>query len=213
MSNANMSEIDKQINAAKAKQARQGKSTMVTEGDAKPKATRKRLTPEEREARDKAKAEERAQKKAEREAKRAAKKAEREANKQPAHMKKIQKIMDALPELPDEAEIFFNQVVANLNVDAADALVKHLDVFVRTERTKQALNRNVEAGQTVRIVSGPAKFIGCVGTVVKAQRIRCYVNVPGHDKDVYLFISDTEDCVNGELVQGSEEPTEAAAEA
>jgi hypothetical protein len=27
---------------------------------------------------------------------------------------------------------------------------------------------------------------------MKAQRIRCYVNVPGLDKDVYLFISDVE---------------------
>jgi hypothetical protein len=34
--------------------------------------------------------------------------------------------------------------------------------------------------------------VGQTGTVSKAQRIRCYVEIPGVNKPVYLFTSDVE---------------------
>lgn len=210
---ADMNEIDRKIAEAKAKQAKQGKTTQVNDQVESTRKRRPRLTAEERAERDAAKDAEKAERKKEREAKRAAKLAEREANKKPAHMVKIQKVLDALPELSGPAEERFAEATASLSLTDLENLSAHLSGHVRVERTKQALSRTVEEGQTVRIVGGPAKFIGKVGTVNRAQRIRCYVQVPGHDKEVYLFISDTEDVTEGTLVTETEDVQDAAAEA
>jgi flagellar biosynthesis GTPase FlhF len=193
-----ISEIDKQINEARAaKDEMQNDGTQV---DSQPRR-RPRLTKEEREERDRLLAEQKAEKKAQREEARLARKAKQAANKLPPHMKKIQKIFDALPELSERTKEQFELLESSFSLSEIEALIPHLECHVRMERTTLALSRTVEEGQTVRIISGPTKFIGKVGTIVKSQRIRCYVKVPGHSKDVYLFISDTQDCAEGTLVE------------
>ena len=71
-------------------------------------------------------------------------------------------------------------------------LALHLQHFNRVKATERALGQRVVQGTSVRIVAGDPRFIGLSGTVVKAQRIRCYVEVPGIKKPVYLFTSDVE---------------------
>jgi hypothetical protein len=53
-----------------------------------------------------------------------------------------------------------------------------------------AVGAKLVVGQLVTIMSGNAKFVGQHATVAKVQRIRCYVDVPGVEKSVYLFTSD-----------------------
>lgn len=184
----NTDKIDAAINAAKKRVAAKGGNTKTT-GD-KPK--RKRLTAEEREARDKARAEAKAQREAEREAARAAKIAEREANRKPAHMAKVEKAAEKLPPLTDNAQEFLTNATEGLTPAEVFTLAEHFKHFVRVQRTQAALEMELGVGDTVRIKSGHPRFVGETGTVMKAQRIRCYVEVPGYDKQVYLFTSDVE---------------------
>jgi hypothetical protein len=62
-------------------------------------------------------------------------------------------------------------------------------------------SNKVEAGNTVTIISGDARYVGKTGTVSKAQRIRCYVEIPGVSKPVYLFTSDVEVMAAAEQAQ------------
>lgn len=198
-----VTQLDKAVAAAKARKAAKGGATAsatTAEKPAKaPKAAkepsapkRPRLTDEEKAAREAAKAAERTAKKATRDAARAAKKAERDASRQPAHMRKVMKAAERLGTLSPEATLIFNEASANLPAAELATLALHIQHFNRVKATERALSQVIEAGQTVRIVGGDPRFIGQTGTVTKAQRIRCYVEVEGAKKPVYLFTSDVE---------------------
>lgn len=181
--------IDAAINEANAQKELQGE-----EGATAPATTsRKRLSPEERAERDQAKAQEKEEKRLAREAKAAERKLQAEANKKPAHLIRVQKANEKIPELTVEAKDMLVQLLGmGLSLADLEAFSGHVAGHVRLERTKIALDSTVEVGQTVRIVGGDAKFVNMVGTIDRAQRIRCYVNVPGVDKPVYLYTSDVQ---------------------
>ncbi len=208
MTDAKVSELDKALAKVKARKAnKDGNTTSTTttaSGEKPAKAPkpakepsapkRPRLTEEQKAEREAAKAKERAEKKAAREAARAAKKAEREQAKQPAHMRKVQKAAEKLGPIGNEAlQLMFNEITANYTAAQVTQLAAHLNHFNRVKATERALNQKIEAGQQVRIVGGDhPQYIGKTGTVTKAQRIRCYVEVEGAKKPVYLFTSNVE---------------------
>jgi hypothetical protein len=124
---------------------------------------------------------------------RRAEKAETNADKKPVHMKKIETAAAKLPLLTsDDSRRIYDEIVTNLSQDQVTALALHLQHFTRTKATERALGQRVVAGAKVRIVGGDPRFIGKFGTVDRAQRIRCYVNVPGAKRPVYLFTSDVD---------------------
>lgn len=198
LSNQAISEIDKALNAAKARSAAKRANGETAEKPAhEPKASkepaeakRPRLSDEEKQARENARAQERAAKKAERDAQRAAKRAEREASKQPAHMRKVMKAAERLNPLAQAAQLLFNEATANLTASELATLALHMQHFNRVQATTRALGQRVEVGQQVQIVGGDPRFVGKTATVTKVQRIRCYAKIDGVKKDVYLFTSD-----------------------
>ncbi len=180
--------IDQAINASKAARATETDAGATASTESKPK--RRRLTPEERETRDALREKEKAERKAAREAASAAKKAEREANRKPPHMSKVEKAAAKLPIMSPEAQEAFDTLTAGLESSDMFTLTENLRHHVRVQQTTQALNTNLTVGQVVTIVGGNRRFIGQTATVAKVQRIRCYVDVQGYDKPVYLFLSD-----------------------
>lgn len=181
-----ISEIDKLIAAAKARKAAKaalkGETSEVSD-DATP--------ADKAEAKEK-RAAQRAEDKAKREAERAERKAAKAASKadKTAHMLKVNKAASRLPELEPSAALILSEATANLSAAQVAALALHLQHFNRAKATERALSSRIEAGAHVTIVGGDPRFIGRTGTVTKAQRIRCYVSVEGHDKPIYLFTSD-----------------------
>jgi len=135
---------------------------------------------------------------ADREARKVAKEAERQKKKEtkvaqrtgPAHMSKVDKAAERLPTLTSEAKALLDDCTSQLHPDQLAALALHIQHINRVNATQRALSAKVEAGTAVRIVGGDPKFIGRTGVVFKAQRIRCYVTVPGVNRPVYLFTSD-----------------------
>jgi len=184
------SAIDKALAAAKARKA--AKEGLQTDG----------APPVDREVRVKQTDEEKARKVAERAARQAEMKAQREARKaakasektngKPAHMKKIERAAGKLPELTEPAQLLFNEATTNFSAGQLTALALHLQHFNRVKATERALGQKFEVGQQVRIIGGDPKFFGQVGTITKAQRIRCYVAVPGIKREAYCFTSDVE---------------------
>lgn len=160
-----ITEVDKQIAAAKANKA-------------------KRVTDPEREAQKAAAAAEREAKKAERQAERDRKAAER-ANRQ-VHMAKVDRAAQQLPTLSNDASRLFNEITANLSQNDVASLAAHLNHFNRVHATQSSATATLSEGMTVVITGGDPKYIGKTGTVSKAQRIRCYVDIGG-EKPVYLY--------------------------
>lgn len=158
----------------------------------------------EKRARPAISAEEKAAKSAEREAQREARRAQRSAAREArdaaraakpaAHLKKVEKAQSLLPALSPDATAAFNSVTATLGAVDLAALAAHLQHNVRVQRTLKSTGEHPElsAGDRVRVVGGDPRFVGAEGVVVKAQRIRCYVEVPGKAKPLYLFTSDVE---------------------
>lgn len=145
------------------------------------------LTPEQKAERALATASLKAQKVALREEKRAAK----AAASVPKHMAKLNTAKGKLLPLTGDSQKYFDQLVSNLPTESIETLSGHLSFHVREQRTKNAVNSTVKVGQPVKVTGGEDKrYVGQVGTVVKAQRIRCYVEVAG--KQLYLFTSDVE---------------------
>lgn len=189
----NVSVIDAAINKAKARKAT--KSGDKSEGSKEPKVPgtkRPRLSDEEKASRQANRDAERATKKASRDEARQAKRAMRDANKAPAHIAKVAKAFAKLPVLNETAQVAFGDITSNFSRDQVAAIAAHLNHFNRAKATERALSQKLEQGMSVRIVGGDSRFIGKVGTVSKAQRIRCYVEVEGAKKPVYLFTSDVE---------------------
>ena len=114
-----------------------------------------------------------------------------DADKKPAHMKKVEKAAAKLPKLSDQATLLFNEIISNLDAATIASMALHLQHHNRVAATTRARECSIEAGDSVRIIGGDPRFIGMTGTVDRAQRIRCYVEVPGR-KPIYLFTSDVE---------------------
>lgn len=204
-----ISAIDKALANAQARKAAKSASgeASATAAPKEPKAEKPRMTDEEKAAKLAARETERAAKKAERDVARAAKLAERNASKSPAHMKKVQKAAEKLSALGQAAELLFNEATANLSAAELASLATHIQHFNRVKATERALNQELTVGQTVNIVGGDPRFIGKSGTLSKVQRIRCYVDVEGINKPVYLFTSDVALAETNEAIV---EETEAA---
>ena len=191
-----LSAIDKALAAAKARKAmKEGTSTDTVEIATS--VPRQKQTSEQKAAKLAERAQRQAQLKADREARRAAKASQ---PKGPAHMKKIDRAASKLPSLNGQAQLLFNEATTNFSAEQLTALALHLQHFNRVKATERALGQKIEAGQAVRIIGGDPRFVGMTGTVTKAQRIRCYVSVPGFKRDAYCFTSDVEVC---EVAQAS----------
>lgn len=147
----------------------------------------------------------RAERKAKKEAEKAAKATAKASTKKPAHMAKLEKAAAKLPTLSAEAEKEFNFAVANLTGADIAALALHLQHHNRAAATERALNVKIEAGMRVRIVGGDPRHIGKVGTVDRAQRIRCYVTLDGSDKELYCFTADCEEITEEVAATGTDE--------
>lgn len=212
--NTKLSAIDKALAAAKARKA--AKDGTPVEASEKPVKAKGQKTPKVKvEAADKAaeKLAKEAARKArqeqlsvEREARRAAKAKERAQAKTP-HMKKIEKAAAALPAMSDTMTLTFNEVTTNFSAEQINALSLHLQHFNRIKSTERALalvNQKLEVGDKVRIISGPNKYVGMIGVVTIARRIRCFLEIPGHSKSVYLFTSDVEPVSGEALATGTE---------
>jgi transcription antitermination factor NusG len=102
----------------------------------------------------------------------------------------VEKAANKLLVMGEAVRDTFNSATTNLTLTELTVLADHLKHFVRVQSTEKAVSVKLTVGQVVRIVNGPAKFIGCIATVVKPQRIRTYVEVPGVSKPIYLFTSD-----------------------
>lgn len=190
-----ISTIDAALAASAKRQAAKKNNTPATEGSPAPAAAPKRVikTPEQRIEEAKQRENERAQRKADRQAKRDAEKAAKPAP-APAHMKKVEKAAERLPALSEDAKAFFEEAKAALPTNDLIALAAHLQLHCRASATVESSTRKLAEGQQVTItttdVAAYAKFIGKTGTVAKANRVRCYIAVPGVEKLVYLHISD-----------------------
>lgn len=202
----NVSKIDAAIAAAKARKAAKEGASAATEKPAKPAkapkepkgpkepADPKKVKPskEEREAKVAALKAAREERKAKKAAERAAVAAAKAAAKKPAHVAKLDRAASKLPLMNTIASEMFSEITANLSRAQIDAVAQHLLHWNRVKATEAATVAKLEPGETVRIVGGDGRFVGYTGTVEKAQRIRCYVNVPDIGKVVYLFTSDVE---------------------
>ena len=128
-----------------------------------------------------------------REAAKVAKAAVKPARK-PAHMKKVEAAAARLPRLNSDAELSFNELIANHSAEQLSALALHLQHHNRVAATQRSVtvSDNLHIGNTVRIIGGDPRYIGMTGTVDTVRRIRCFVNVPGVRKPVYCFVADVE---------------------
>jgi hypothetical protein len=205
----NMSVIDAALAKAKErKAAKNGETTAVPVSASEtspntPKAPKAVASDEEKAAKKAEKDAERAAKKLERDKAREVRKAEKAAEKsnKKAHMSKVDKAAEKLPALDEATLSTFNEITANFSAASVANLAAHLQHFNRVKATERALNQSVKTGDEVTIISGDPRYIGKTGTIVKSQRIRCYVNIPGEnnrpvpgidDLGVYFFTSDVE---------------------
>lgn len=219
-----VSAVDKALAAAKARKAAKAtkapdaptpEATSAPEADASAaKEAAKAAKKAERDASRAAKKAEREIAKAEKKAARDAKRAEKaaaKADRKPAHMSKVEKAAAKLPTINDNATRLLNEATTNFSLDQLSAIAEHIRHFVRTKSTERALSTKLTVGQVVRIVNGNPRFIGSVATVMKAQRIRCYVEVQGYDKRVYLFTSDVIPLTKAQATLVDEPEDQAAA--
>jgi hypothetical protein len=138
---------------------------------------------------------ERSERRAAADAKRAEAKAERSAKQSahgPVHMKKVDKAASKLPALSEAAQTKLNELKLELSNIDMTALALHMQHHVRVAATSAAHGRKFTNGQRVRIVGGDPRFIDQVGIIDQARNIRCFVNVEGAKKPVYVFTSDIE---------------------
>ena len=114
------------------------------------------------------------------------------SDKKAAHLKKVSRAASKLPVLSDSAQALLDEVKTNLGRVEQSSLALHIQHFVRLKATEMSAGRRFRNGQKVRIVAGDLNFIGAVGTVESARPLRCFVNVPGAKKPVYVFTSELE---------------------
>jgi 3D (Asp-Asp-Asp) domain-containing protein len=205
-----LSAIERALAAVRARKAAKGESDEAPTVVATPKtrgltATAKVVAAEKKEdvARRKAeasaeldriKAERRAQREADRTAKAAERAEEREARaaekgntRSSAHMKKIETARSKLPSLEAHAANIFADATSNLTTTQLEALAVHLQFHNRLAATTAAPTKPIPVGTQVTIVGGEHRFVGKVGTVVKSQKLRSFVSIPGSKRDHYTF--------------------------
>lgn len=129
------------------------------------------------------------------------------ADKAPAHMAKVDKLANQLPELSGDSATLF---VALQNLSTADlnCVLAHLNVEIRRRGVmsiashvqEDGSTKGLTVGQRVKIRSGNPKFLGQYGVVEKVARLRCYVRLNGRDRADYFFIADAEP-VGGQVLQ------------
>lgn len=220
----NISKIDALIAAAQARKAAKEAAGIQTEDAAKPKKEKKpkkdKVTSDDEETTNstrEAKAAERAQKKAqieeERAQRRAAKEEERRTKraekettkeKKTAHMSKVERAEAKLPVLDTMAQQEYNDIIVNFPREQIAGLALWLQHYNRVKATERSLDAKLNVGDQVDIIGGDPKHVGKTGTLVKVQRIRCYVEVPGVNKPVYLFTSDVSPVTSIILSTGTE---------
>lgn len=195
--NKKTANVDKRIQEAQNRRAERRGQPIGSARPSQPppageqESKRKRLSPEERQARDEQREKDRAERRQAREAIREQKRLEREANRQTPHMKKVEKAAANLPQMSAGAKALYEQITGQGNLQEAFALSQNLLHFVRMQRTMQALESRLIEGQPVKIIGGTdARLHGKVGVVSKVQRIHCYVEIPDMERPVYLFTSD-----------------------
>lgn len=133
-----------------------------------------------------------------RETKRAEKRAAREAKRAetasgPSHMKKVMKAREKLPAMDEATARSFSDVIGSLTALQISTLSLHLQVHNREQATLRAgSQRPLSMGAKVRIVGGDPKFVGMVGTVVHAQKLRAKVAVDGFKNPVYIYTGEAE---------------------
>lgn len=189
-----MGQIDQAIAAARQRKADRGGTPIVSKGrgSTAEKAPRIKLTAEEKAAHTIAKDAKRTAVKAMKDRIRTEKRAERDASKPKPHLAKVLKAAARLPTLGTKARGLFNEITVNLPAVEAASLAMHLVHFNRANATQRAIGQKLEVGQPVRVIGGDPRFIGMMGNVSRAQRIRAYVTLPGVKKDIYVFISEVE---------------------
>lgn len=196
--NSDVSEIDKAI--AKAQEKKAKRQALNGEAVTKPVKLKAAAPPKAPKATDEEKLAKRAARKVEADAKaavraeaRAERKAARALAKATPHMKKIERAASRLPALTDEARLVFNDVTVNFAAADVASIAAHLQHFNRVSATGRAVGATAPSvGASVTIVGGDPRYVGKTGVVTKAQRIRCYVEVEGAKKALYLFISDVQ---------------------
>lgn len=190
MNDDKMSKIDAAIAASQARKA-QKKGTPVSDVSMEA-PRRKRLTEEERAARDEQRASEKARRTQARLEKKAQRARDREAARaaHPAHMVKVEKARAKLPVMSEGLTKSYDALTSGFSPADIDILCKHLALHVRASRTQAALKSELTVGQTVLITGGDPRYRGMTGTVSEARTIRCFVNIPSREKPVYLFISE-----------------------
>lgn len=192
-----LSAIELAIAAAKARKASKGEQHAEAEATAN-KPVKVKTDPEfakaqRKEANDALRAAAKAKREAERDERRGRKAAQaQEKAERPAHMKKVNRAAEKLPTINDEASRIFDEITTNCSAEQVAAIALHLQHFNRAKATERALTQKIEVGSRVRIVGGDPKFIGQEGTVSSVRRIRCFVDVSGAKKPVYLFTSDVQ---------------------
>lgn len=202
-STTKISAIDKALAAAKARAAARSGLEDAASAEQKPKVkthptfekTQKEAASKKlKEATKQAAAAERAAAKAIRDAERQKRQEAKAADggKKGTHMKKVEKAGAKLPSLNEAAQLTFNEITTNLSRDQVAAIALHLQHFNRVKATELAAGRTYKQGQAVRITGGDPRYIGVQGTIDAARPLRCFVNVPGVRKPVYLFTSDIE---------------------
>ncbi len=175
------------VDARKAAKAGENNTGMAAATDNGDHQARKKYTPQERIERAQQLEKEREDRAAARKAESDKKKAAATANRGTPHMSKVEKAAAGLAPMDAETQAYFDQIKGELGQAQIDTLLAHLAFLSRRSATEGSLDVKLEAGQQVRIVSGPAKLIGKVGIVEKAQRIHCYVSLEGASKPAYLF--------------------------
>ena len=165
----------------KAKVAKVKKETEATFAKAQKDRANKELTELQRAAA-------KAKRDADREARRAEKAAAAEGKK--SHMKKVERAASKLPALSSEAQIKLNELRLELSNVELTALSAHILHHVRATATAAAAGKRPSVGSKVKIVGGDPKHFGLVGTVTESRPLRCFVEVSGVKKPLYLFNSD-----------------------
>jgi len=140
-------------------------------------------------------------KKAEKETAKAAKKAAKAGEEKVPHLKKVEEAASFLPDLTDST---VNLVAAfdSLTATEVSIALAHIEHSLRQRQTLASTKvTDIDAGDLVEILSGPAEYIGERGRVVKAQRIRCFVELAGVNKPVYLFTADVRKVESAEATE------------
>jgi len=190
----NISAIDKALAAAKARRAAKEAAGALepSASEARGTAAVAHVAPafaaqQKKEALALARETARAAREAAREAKRSSR-----APKGETHMKKVKRAEERLPSLSEAAQALFNQSTVSLPAAELSALALHIQHYNRARATERAVSAEVKVGTQVRIIGGDPRFVGKTGPITKVQRIRCFVEIPGREKPVYLFTSDVE---------------------